>query len=201
MIIGVNRIKAGFFSVTPPAPPDDDGSYLRWHLLDHMPEQYRIPGIALALRWIADGDYPEHRVVAAGELADVGNVVSYLMSEPVQQTYDAFMDLGGQLRDVGRFPEVRPSLQTRLLAIDTCRAAPAAVVSAEVVPFRPHRGVMLIVEEPGAESAEWRDWVRTEHEPAVLDVPGVAGIWSFQSSELWQLRPTCVGAQIGRAHV
>ena len=43
----MNRVKAAFFSFTPPAPPDDDGSYLRWHLLDHMPEQYRLPGIQL----------------------------------------------------------------------------------------------------------------------------------------------------------
>lgn len=53
----MNRVKAGFFSFTAAAPPDDDGSYLRWHLLDHMPEQYQLPGIVLGLRWIADGDY------------------------------------------------------------------------------------------------------------------------------------------------
>ncbi|MGN6475463.1 MAG: hypothetical protein ACTHK4_17705 [Mycobacteriales bacterium] len=189
----MNRVTAGFFSVTPPAPPDDDGSYLRWHLLDHMPEQYSIPGIALGLRWIADGDYRDHRIAAADELADVGNVVTYLMSEPVQQTYDEFMDLGGGLRELGRFPEVRPSLQTRLLAVDTWRAASAAAVSADVVPFRPHRGVLLVVEEPLDGAAEWQDWLTTEHEPDMLEVPGVAGIWSFRSSDTWRLRPTCLG--------
>ena len=25
------RVKAAFFSFTPPPPPDSDGSYLRWH--------------------------------------------------------------------------------------------------------------------------------------------------------------------------
>ena len=44
------RVKAAFFSFTPPAPADDDGSYLRWHLLDHMVEQYQLPGIQYALR-------------------------------------------------------------------------------------------------------------------------------------------------------
>ena len=33
------RVKAAFFNLTPSAPPADDGTYLRWHLLDHMPEQ------------------------------------------------------------------------------------------------------------------------------------------------------------------
>jgi hypothetical protein len=38
----MNRIKAGVFSLTRPAPSgDDDGSYLRRHLLDHMPERDR----------------------------------------------------------------------------------------------------------------------------------------------------------------
>ena len=118
----VNRVAAGFFSLTPPAPPEDDGSYLRWHLLDHMPEQYRMPGIVLGLRWIADGDYPAHRIIASAELAEVGNAVAYLMAKPVQATYDAFMDLGRELREAGRFPEARPSLQTRLLAIDSERS-------------------------------------------------------------------------------
>ena len=86
------RVKAAFFSFTPPAPPDDDGSYLRWHLLDHMVEQYQLPGIQYALRYIADGEYLERRIVATGQLEHVGNVVNYLVGDPVQQTHDDFMD-------------------------------------------------------------------------------------------------------------
>jgi hypothetical protein len=193
MIIGVNRVAAGFFSLTPPPPPEDDGGYLRWHLLDHMPEQYRIPGIALGLRWIADGVYSKYRIFADGGLDEVGNAVAYLMSEPVQETYDAFMDLAAELRDAGRFPEVRPSLQTRLLAIEEQCSAPAAVVSAEVVPFRPHRGVVLVVEGPNDDAAAWYDWPAVEHDAVMLEVPGVAGIWSFRSTDSWRLRPTCEG--------
>jgi hypothetical protein len=189
----VNRVAAGFFSLTPPPPPDDDGSYLRWHLLDHMPEQYRIPGIVLGLRWIADGEYPEHRIVAADGLAEVGNAVAYLMSEPVQETYDAFMDLGPELREAGRFPEVRPSLQTRLLAIESRTAAPAAAVSADVIPFRPHRGVVLIVEGPNDDATAWHDWLAVEREAPFLEVPGVAGVWSFHSTDRWKLRESCEG--------
>jgi hypothetical protein len=189
----VTRVQAGFFSITPPAPADDDGSYLRWHLLDHMPEQYRIPGIALGLRWIADGDYPRHRITAEAELADVGNAVAYLMSDPVQATYDAFMDLGAELRRADRFPEVRPSLQTRLLAVEAMHAAPAAKVSPEVVPFRPHRGVLLIVEKPNDDATAWHDWLASEPDAALIGTPGVAGVWSFRSTDRWRLRPTCEG--------
>jgi len=186
-------VAAGFFSFTEVTRPDEHRAYNEWHMLDHMPEQYSIPGIALGLRWIADGDYPKHRIVAEGALSEVGNAVAYLMSEPVQETYDAFMDLGPALREVGRFPEIRPSLQTRLLATSSRHAAPAAVVSADVVPFRPHRGIVLIVEGPNDDATAWHDWLALEHETAMLEVPGVAGIWSFQSTDSWQLRPTCEG--------
>jgi hypothetical protein len=189
----MSRVRAGFFSLTPPAPPDDDGSYLRWHLLDHMPEQYSLPGIVHALRWNADGDYPAHRLVAEGDLKEVGGVVNYLFADPVQQTYDDFMALGGKLADVGRFPERRPSLQVRLLELISDTAAPRVLVSPEVVPFRPHRGVLLIVEQPTGDEAVWRQWLTDQHLPELLEVPGVAGAWTFRSSEEWTLLPICAG--------
>ena len=189
------RVKAAFFSITPPGPPDDDGSYLRWHLLDHMPEQYQLPGIQYALRYIADGDLPEHRIVATGPLADVGNVVNYLVGDPVQQTHDDFMELGPRLAEVGRFPERRPSLQLRMPALLSWHAAPQALISAEVVPFRPHRGILLVVEEPVDVSAvaPWLQWLHRDHVPAVLATPGVAGVWMYGSTSTWDLNPAAQG--------
>lgn len=188
------RIKAAFFSLTPPAPPDDDGSYLRWHLLDHMVEQYQLPGIQLALRYIADGAYLDGRIVAGGHLEPVGNVVNYLVGDPVQQTHDDFMELGRRLRENGRFPETRPSLQLRMPALLRWYAAPTALISAEVVPFRPHRGIVLIVEEPTrADVSSWLQWLHTNHYPAVLSTPGVAGAWMYGSTTTWDLQPATQG--------
>jgi hypothetical protein len=189
----MNRVRAGFFSLTPPAPPDDDGSYLRWHLLDHMPEQYSLPGVVLGSRWIADGEYTDHVIAASDLLEQVGGVVSYLFGDPVQQTYDDFMALGAHLAEVGRFPERRPSLQTRLLGLTETHAAPQALVSAEVVPFRPHRGIVLLVEEPTGDLGEWRKWIAAQHLPAVLATAGVAGCWTFASSDDWTVLPSCEG--------
>ncbi len=186
----MNRVKAGFFSLTPPAPPDDDGSYLRWHLLDHMPEQYQIPGIVHGLRWIADGDYPDHRLAAHGPLGEVGNVVHYLIGDPVEQTFDDFVALGRALRENGRFPVTRPSLQVAGLRLLQWHAAPHALISAEVVPFRPHRGILLIVEEPtDGRSDEWLQWLHAEHYPALLATPGTVGAWTFGSSTGWSHLP------------
>ncbi|ADP84553.1 hypothetical protein [Frankia inefficax] len=188
------RVKAAFFSATGPAPEGDDGSYLRWHLLDHMPEQYQLPGIIHATRWIADGSYREARIAGTGPLADVGNVVNYLVGDPVQQTHDDFMELGLRLAEAGRFPERRRSLQLRLLALQHWYAAPRALVSAEVVPFRPHRGVLMIIEEPVShEVSGWLHWLHTQHYPALLQAPGVAGAWQYGSTDFWQLGPASHG--------
>lgn len=191
----MNRVKAGIFSLTGPARPDDDGSYLRWHLLDHMPEQFQLAGIVQAQRWIADGAYRDARIAANGALADVGNVVNYLAGNPVQQTLDDFMELGRRLAEVGRFPEVRPSLQLRILALLKWYAAPQALVSAEILPWRPHRGVLLIVETPAidVETAGWLQWLHAEHYPALLEAPGVAGAWMYGSTTTWDLPAACQG--------
>ena len=184
------RVKAGIFSLTPPAGPDDDGSYLRWHLLDHQPEQYQLPGIAYALRWIADGDYLTSRIASAGHLTEVGNVVNYLVSDPVEQTAEDFLRLGAQLAEVGRFPEVRPSLQLRLLGLQQAYAAPGALISPDIVPFRPHRGVVVIVEEPVVDDhSDWLQWLHTTHYPELMEVPGVAGAWMFGATSTWKLGP------------
>ena len=113
-----------------------------------MPEQYQLPGIVHGLRWIADGDYLDHRLAAHGPLGQVGNAVHYLVGDPVEETFDDFVALGRALRENGRFPVTRPSLQVAGLRLLQWHSSPHALVSAEVVPFRPHRGVLLIVEEP-----------------------------------------------------
>ena len=184
------RVKAGIFSLTPPAPVDDDGSYLRWHLLDHQPEQYQLPGMIYALRWIADGSYLDARIAGQGELAGVGNVVNYLIGDPVPETVRDFSRLGPRLAEVGRFPVARPSLQISLQALQQWYAAPRVLVSPEVIAFRPHRGVVVIIETPAGDSTPaWLQWLHAEHFPELLSAPGVAGAWMFGSTRYWETPP------------
>ena len=190
------RVKAAFFSLTPPASSDSDDDYLRWHLLDHMPEQYQLPGIHWAQRYIADGALLDSRVDADGSFGPVGNVVNYLVGDPVQQTHDDFMELGRRLADNGRFPHRRPSLQVRMPALIRWYASPRVLIGAEVVPFRPHRGVVVILEEPSGDdiAAGWLHWLHTDHYPAVLATPGVAGVWMYRSTDTWTLHPMTQGS-------
>lgn len=186
----MNRVKAAFFSLTPPAPDGDDGSYLRWHLLDHMPEQYQLPGLIHAFRYIADGEYPRHRLAGAGPLENIGGVVNYLVGDPVQQTHEDFMLLGPRLAELGRFPERRPLLQLGFPALLRWYAAPQVLISPEVVPFRPHRGVLLVVEQPaGDDVADWLHWLHTDHYPELVNRPGVAGAWFYGTTDTWKLHP------------
>jgi len=70
------------------------------------------------------------------------------------------------------------------------QSSPHALISPEVVPFRPHRGIVLIVEEAtDARPNEWLQWLRAEHYPALLAVPGTAGAWTFGSSSGWSHLP------------
>ncbi len=188
----MNRVRAAFFNFTPPAPAGDDISdYLRWHALDHMPEQYQLPGILHGTRWMADDRCRAARMTGTGHLADVGSIVNYLVTEPVQPTHDDFMELGPRLALIGRFPERRPSLQLSMPALLRWYSAPRVQISAEVVPFRPHRGVLVVVEEPAGETAPWHSWLHDEHYPALLDLPGVCGVWMYGTAGLWRLHAHC----------
>ena len=177
----MNRVQAGIFNLTAPTPDDDDGRYLRWHLLDHMPEQFQLPGVVQAWRWIADGPYLDARLDADRALPDIGSVVHYLVGDPVEATLVDFMALGRQLAEAGRFPVARPSLHLSALALRCCLASPAALVSPEVLPWRPHRGVLLAVEEPRA-GVDLDDDLA-----ALVQVSGVAGVWEFVSTDRWSL--------------
>ena len=115
-----------------------------------------------------------HRVASHGPLGEVGNSVHYLVSDPVEETFDDFVALGRALRENGRFPVTRPSLQVAGLRLLQWQSSPHALVSPEVVPFRPHRGVLLIVEEAtDARPNEWLQWLRAELAVQTNRTPGV----------------------------
>ncbi len=57
-------------------------------------------------------------------------------------------------------------------------------MSSEVIPFRPHTGIFLIVEEPTDPEAQddYRQSVHTQILPALVEVPGVAGAWAYATT-------------------
>ena len=187
----MNPVKVGFFSLTSGAVGGDDPSYLEWHLLDHQPEQYSIPGIRLATRWRADDECVALRLEASDDLAPVRHAVSYLMTDPVDDTLRQFARLGRRTAEAGRLPVRAVSHLLGAYHLLQAYASPRVLVSAEAIPFRPHLGVFLLVETIRDESADveaWARWHHAEHVPALLAVPGVAGVLSFRSSTLLGVR-------------
>ena len=180
----MNRVKVGFFSLTHRSTTGDDGPYLRWHQLDHMPEQYQLPGMLLGQRWSSTSDCRAVRAAEIGTWASVEHMVLYLMGNPVDETLDEFFSLGRHLAELGRFSNALPSEYRGGLRLLETIAAPRVQVSAEVIPYRPHRGVYLIVEQPDGKLHQDRfiQHMHTDILPVLVDVPGVAGVWTYTTS-------------------
>ncbi|HEY7947686.1 MAG TPA: hypothetical protein VID75_08420 [Acidimicrobiales bacterium] len=173
----MNKVKVGFFSFTEITDPSEHHSYNEWHQLDHMPEQYPLPGMAFGQRWVSTPACRVARTVDGPLLDAVHYVTLYLMTEPVEETLEQFHALGGQLRAVGRFHQHRRALLSGPFEVDTVAAAPRVLISAEAVPYRPNRGAYIVVEERSPESAG----AESAQTDALLGCPGVAGVWSFVS--------------------
>ena len=177
----MNRVKAGFFSLSDHSADGDDRPYLDWHQLDHMPEQYQLPGLVLGQRWASTPACRTVRRAAVAEWSGVEHVVLYLMGNPLDETIDEFLRLGRHLAELGRFSASLPSHYRGALRLLEAQAAPRVLISSEVVPWRPHQGVYLLVEElaEGTVQDGFLQRMHTELLPALVEVGGVAGAWSY----------------------
>jgi hypothetical protein len=178
----MGKVRIGFFSFTEVTDPAEHRSYNEWHQLDHMPEQYPIPGVVFGQRWVSTPACRRARALDSAPLAPVHYMTLYLMGEPVDTTLEEFQALGVRLRAEGRFHEHRRSRLSGPFAVTGMLAAPRVLVSAEAVPYRPNRGVYVVVREgvDGAGPADDSDAVLAE---ALMGMDGVAGVWTFATSE------------------
>ena len=182
----MNRVKLGILSLSESSPDGDDRPYLAWHQLDHMPEQFQIPGMVGAQRWAMS---PARRSPAApggGRLARVRHAVLYLVGDPVGPSVVDFFEVGRRLAGLGRIRALLPSPFLAGLHLLEALVGPDAPVSAEVVPFRSNRGIYLVVEEvvdPGGLAAH-RQRVHAELLPGVAATSGVVGVWAFATTGL-----------------
>ena len=165
------------------------------HQLDHMPEQYQIPGLVLGQRWRSSPECNRARAVESEQLAPVRHAVCYLMTEPVQRTLDDFFELGRRLAELGRYPHPRRSLLLGAFHVLATYAAPRALISGEVVPYRPNRGIYLLVEQPTdlARLDAWLRWGHEENLPELVSMDGVAGAWTYTSSPLYRRETSTPG--------
>jgi len=179
-------VHIGFFSFTEITDPRGHRSYNAWHQLDHLPEQYSIPGVAHGQRWVATPACRRAWTRADAGFDRVHYVTIYLMGQPVVATLEAFRALALRLRHAGRFFEDRHAHLTGPFAIADRVAAERVQVSAQVVALRPNLGVYVVVESgapaPGGPALG-----------SLVGVAGVAGAWSFTAAPELQGAPGPVG--------
>lgn len=170
------------------ATSEDHRTYNRWHQLDHRPENLALPGVAWGDRWAR---LDELRAMSTGSdpvYAAVDYVAMYWFNQPLEQSVDAWDKLGEDSFQWGRGP-LLPGVSRPLLAFFRPvkgYAAPSALVSPDVLPYRPNRGLHVTltrhVESHSPEAHDHHTWEDRTAIPALLEVEGVAGAWTFSFS-------------------
>ena len=181
----MNRVKVGFFSFTEITDPTEHRSYNAWHQYDHVPENRALRGIVHGERWVRSPRCAElHASSVSPDLERAHYMTLYLMSDPIEQTLADFRDLGAQLSAMGnRFHRHRISHLNGAFRFVQARAASRVLVAPEAVPYRPNRGVYVsVLDVSGRDDFDkLATWYSMVHFPDVLEVDGVAGVWSFAS--------------------
>ncbi len=163
---GSTDVQLAFISLSAREPDGRDAEYLTWHSLDHRPEQYRLAGLRNSLRLVSTPSCRKARAASVERFDAVDHVMTYLFSDP--GALNPFSELGAALHEGGRMPLRLPTVEFMTATLAGKVAAPHAVAGADVIPWRPARGVYLII-ETGEVPAD-----------SLVEVPGVAGIWWYR---------------------
>ena len=180
----MNKVKLGFVALTGVPTAVAESDYLEWYAMRHMPEQLALTGLVSAQRWHSTPACREQRAAQSADLTGVENVVQYLMEDPADLTFERFIALNKELNETGRYIAPSPQLMEGCYDLLVARAAAHTMISDEALPWRPNLGIYLIVERIAneADGDQFRRELLDDRIPALLDIPGVAGVWSFGTS-------------------
>jgi hypothetical protein len=160
---GRGDVTTVFVSLSARDPGGRDADYIRWHSLDHRPEQHRLAGLRGSLRLVSTPECRAARAASDDPYGAVDHVMTYWFADP--ESLGPFMALGGALRAAGRMPLRLPSVEVASYQVAGAVSAPRVVVGADVVPWRPAIGVYLLLERGTAAASR------------LTEVGGVAGVW------------------------
>jgi hypothetical protein len=162
---GDGAITTTFVSMATRHPDGTDAEYLRWHTLDHRPEQHRLSAVRASLRLVSTPDCRANRAVRHERFDAVDHVMTYFFSDIAG--LDGFLTLSAALGGAGRKLPLLPHVERGVYGVQSRVAAARVKVGADVLPWWPSRGVYLLLESHGAPTAE------------LVEVEGVAGVWSM----------------------
>lgn len=173
-----------FFSFVDLTDPAQHAAYNRWHLFDHRPENLALPGVAWGDRWMRPDSYRELSE-SAPDYAEVDYIAMYLFRNPVPEALAAWQRLGEDSFQWGRGP-IFSGVTRRMTSFFVPvkgYAAPSALVNADILPFRPNRGVHVTLtryeNHHDLSTHDLFTWQDRTLIPALLDLDGVAGAWTF----------------------
>lgn len=162
--IGRGNISTLFVSMATRHPDGADADYLRWHTLDHRPEQHRLPAVRASMRLVSTPACRSVRSASRGPLDAVDHVMTYFFTDP--GGLGAFTDLAAALRGAGRMLPLLPPVERGVYEVQRKVAGPRVKIGSDVLPWLPVRGAFLLVERGTMPSTN------------LVDVDGVAGVWS-----------------------
>lgn len=160
---GDSGIATLFISMAERHPEGADADYLRWHSLDHRPEQYRLAGMKASLRVVSTPACRAARAASHPDFDAIDHVMTYFFADLAG--LDDFGTLSKALAGAGRVPFVLNPVQRGVYSVERRNANPESKAGADVLPWRPARGVYLLLEQGTATT------------DGLMDIPGIAGLW------------------------
>lgn len=167
---GRGDISTLFVSMARRHPEGRDAEYLRWHTLDHRPEQHRLPGVRASVRLVSTPRCRAARdlLTAGDERFDpIDHVMTYFFTD--RSGLRGFNDLSTALGDADRKIALLPPVQRGVYTVAEKTAADRIKIGADVLPWWPFRGVVLLLE------------LADRPAEGLVDIAGVAGAWSAAS--------------------
>src|SRR5690348_14975006 len=156
-----------FVSMASRHPDGADAEYVRWHTLDHRPEQHRLSEVRASLRLVSTPACRSVRAAGNDRFDTIDHVMTYFFTDPGGMT--GFLDLAKALFGAGRKLPLLPPVERGIYHVENKIAAPRVKVGADVLPWWPTRGVYLLLEENASAPTD------------LAEVDGVAGVWSAAS--------------------
>ena len=164
---GSGDITTLFVSMAIRHPDGKDAEYLRWHTLDHRPEQHRLAAVRASLRLVSTPACRSARALRDGPLDAVDHMMTYFFTGTAG--LPDFNELSTALGNAGRKLPLLPPVERGVYEVQSKAAAPRVRVGSDVLPWLPVRGAFVMVER-GSVSPN-----------PLVDVDGVAGVWSALS--------------------
>ncbi|MBB2991881.1 hypothetical protein FHR72_003371 [Mycolicibacterium iranicum] len=165
---GSGDVSTVFVSMATRHPEGLDADYLRWHTLDHRPEQHRLSAVRASLRLVSTPDCRAARWPGDERFDAVDHVMTYFFSDPAG--LQTFNELSVALGDAGRKLPLLPPVERGVYTVGEKSAAPRVKVGADVLPWWPVLGVILLLERHSAAA------------DGLLEIDGVAGVWTTSTS-------------------